>query len=72
VKLEGATVWHVSGNSVLAFSELGGKGDMIEMPNQVELKLILQREKWGLFEYAARDGGTGKGWIFMKSVNSSR
>ena len=67
-KLAGATIWHTSRDGVFAFSEIGGKGNMIAVPKQVELKLILQREKWGIFEYTAIDGGTGQGWISMDSV----
>ena len=71
-KLAGATIWRTSKDGVFAFSEIGGKGNMIAVSKQVELKLILQRGKWGIFEYAAIDGGTGQGWIFMDSVKAYR
>jgi hypothetical protein len=67
-KLAGATIWHTSRDGVFAFSEIGGKGNMIAVSKQVELKLILRREKWGIFEYAARGGGVGQGWISMDTV----
>ena len=67
-ELADATIWHTSENGVLAFSEIGGKGNRIAMPEEVELKLILQRGGWGIFEYTATDGGTGEGWILMDSV----
>ena len=38
------------------------------MPFNAVKELILQRGKWGIFEYTATDGGTGKGWILNDSV----
>jgi hypothetical protein len=67
-KLAGATTWHASKDRVFAFSEFGGKGDWIEIPRQVDLKLVLQKGDWGIFEYAASGGGVGQGWINMDIV----
>ena len=61
-------VWHTKNNNVLAYSEIGGKGESLEVPSHVDLELVRQQGDWGVFEYDARAGARGQGWILMRYV----
>jgi hypothetical protein len=65
---EAPWVWHTVHYNVLAYSELDGKGRSLKMPIRVDLELKRQQGKWGMFEYDAKSGARGQGWILMENV----
>ena len=67
-KAEVRWIWRTINNNVLAYSDIGGKGESVKMLSHVELELVRQRGDWGVFEYDARTGARGQGWILMQDV----
>ncbi len=65
---ETPSIWRTIDNNVLAYSELDGKGRSLQMPTHVNLDLKRQQGKWAIFEYDAKSGARGQGWILMENV----
>ncbi len=65
---EAPLIWHTIDNTVLAYSEIDGKGSSLKVPTHVDLDLTLLQGKWGMFEYDPKFGASGQGWILMENV----
>ena len=61
-------VWRTVTDKVFAYAEFGGKGRSLNIPTSVDLELTFQQADWGIFDYDARDGRRGRGWISLQHV----
>lgn len=65
---EAPLIWHTIDTNVAAYSEFDGKGRPLQMPPLVDLNLKRLQGEWGRFEYDAKSGARGQGWILMENV----
>ena len=61
-------VWHTIHDEVFAYAEMGGEGRSLNIPTSVDLELTFRRADWGVFDYKAKDGRRGRGWISLGDV----
>ncbi len=61
-------VWRTVNDNVSAYTEFGGEGRSLKIPTSVDLELTFQQADWGIFDYDAKDGRRGRGWISLHDV----